>query len=321
MWVVTMKTIGMRLLGAPVMVAFAISVAQAQQPKYKAGDRIEAAPTTSTSWGPATVVSVTMWNGNVAGYFVRMDAQGGQPAFEATVGPSQMRPLSGGAASVPAQAARAAQPQTAAVAAAAQGQAQQFQIGQRVMVSISGHKEESAYQPCTIIRELQYNSYGVRCDPANGLSFMEYSAQPSWIRASSGMAAAPQVSCSFDVPPGKVTKGAAPSAQLFKRIIYEHELPPNFNGRYGMVFQDFAIGSIYPNSIEHGHLILTGVPQGGKIYPVRTKFTTCREGDARFDYKMTTQMDFACAVDNFGTWSCGAGSTPVYTDKVNVPKA
>jgi hypothetical protein len=59
----------------------------------------------------------------------------------------------------------------------------QFKVGDRVLASVSGLKDDRYYQPCTVIRGLKDNSYGLRCDPHNGQPVMEYSFRPEWIKS------------------------------------------------------------------------------------------------------------------------------------------
>ena len=193
-----------------------------------------------------------------------------------------------------------------------------FTVGDRVSVSIGGLKGDKYYQPCTITSGLKNNTYGVRCDPHNTLSYKDYYVQPEWIRASNDATHPPKFDCSFDTPAGIISRTAGPSAQLFQRVIYERMAAVE-KAKLGLGFMTFQIGSPYRNSLTQNGLLVASAAQNALIYPVKTQYRTCTEGTLEFDFLVVTKETFACFKDRFGDWVCTDGPTDVLEHQ-SVPK-
>jgi hypothetical protein len=202
----------------------------------------------------------------------------------------------------------------------------EFKVGDRVKVNHAGLKGDEHLQPCTITRSLKNNSYGIRCDPWGGLSYMDYGALPEWIHPWADAPAAPTLECSFDAPAGTVSKTSTPSAQLFKRVVYERmaEYVKTQYGakvQFGLQFTTFQLGTPFKNVMTGKGLLRDSVPQNAMFYPVKAQYKECREvpnGD--YNRYRVTRMNFGCYKDRFGDWVCGTDSTPEFLEQQDVPK-
>lgn len=186
--------------------------------------------------------------------------------------------------------------------------AEKFKVGDRVMASPRMLKDQKYYQPCTVTSVIPPNSYGLRCDPFNGISYEDYSVREDFVRPGLNAPAAPVLECSLEQPPAVDIKTAPASAAVFKRIIYEWEAARESRTRVGLKFESFEIGrtfrNVYVNS-KNG-LIAEGFPQNATIYPVKTKFVLCVEG-TDLNKRTVVEIGNYCGKNRFGEWSCGAG--------------
>ncbi len=194
----------------------------------------------------------------------------------------------------------------------------EFKVGDRVKVRTFSADEN--LRPCTITLGLESNRYGVRCDPWKTFSYMDYIVLPEWVFPWAGATAAPQLECSFDAPAGTISKTATPSAQLFKRVIYE-QMAAIEKARLGLQFTTFQMGTPFKNVMTGRGLLKDAVPQNAMFYPIKTQFKECREvpnGD--YNRFRVTKENFGCYKDRFGDWVCGTDSTPEFLEQQDVPK-
>ena len=116
--------------------------------------------------------------------------------------------------------------------------------------------------------------------------------------------------CSFDEPAGTISANSKPSAELFKRVIFEF-YKGNANGRkVGINYQTFTLGKSYVNRLTNGGLLYDGAPQGATIYAVKTKFSYCdqhTDSTIRWDYA----AQYSCFKDKFGDWVCPSDATKI----------
>ncbi len=194
-----------------------------------------------------------------------------------------------------------------------------LKVGDRVKVAVAGLKGDKYLQPCTITAGLKDNQYGIRCDPWKKFSYMDYTALPEWVHPWSGATAAPTLDCSFDVPAETNSKNAAASAQLFKRVIYE-QMAAIEKAKLGLQFTVFQMGTPFKNVMTGKGLLKSFVPENAMFYPIKTQFTTCKEGSLDFNHRQTTKENFGCYKDRFGDWVCGADGVPEFIDQQEVPK-
>ncbi len=200
----------------------------------------------------------------------------------------------------------------------------EFKVGDRVKVRTFSADEN--LRPCTITLGLASNRYGVRCDPWKTLSYMDYTVLPEWVFPWAGATAAPELECSFDAPAGTVSKTAAPSAQLFKRVIYDRfaddvRSKHGADVRFGVQFTTFQMGTPFKNVMTGHGLLRSSVPQNAMYYPVKAQFKECREvitGD--YNSFRLTKENFGCYKDSFGDWVCGTDGGSEFLEQKDVPK-
>ena len=200
----------------------------------------------------------------------------------------------------------------------------QFKIGDRVQVTLSGIKEEKNYQPCTIMRGLEHNSYGIGCDPWHGQPYLEYSALPSWVRPWANATAASfpveklrvdnddtvladraPINCDFNHG-GR--NGSPPPADLAKKLIrclYERPSPKGQDGVTTMDITAFTIGTPHRWSINQD------MGQGKLdtlVYPARVKWNMKTFYRTRNVEVRDKEMMFTCFVDTANLWQCGTAT-------------
>jgi hypothetical protein len=125
--------------------------------------------------------------------------------------------------------------------------------------------------------------------------------------------------CSFDVPPGDVGGNAKPSAQLFKRKIYDiYNIIANGTGsaplKVGVSFLEFEMRKPFTNIVR----VVTGVgaqrindaaPPNVTIYPVFSKHIVCEQYRDR-TLRKQVENKYACFKNKDGAWVCGADGVP-----------
>jgi hypothetical protein len=202
----------------------------------------------------------------------------------------------------------------------------QFKVGDRVQVSLSGLEDDKYYQPCTIIRGLQHNSYGVGCDPWHGQPYKEYSVLPSWVRAWANASAAPRIptdklrvdendtvladrellDCENLKHAGR--NGAPPPAELAKNLIrclYERPSPAGQDGATTMDITGFTIGA------PHRWNINEDMGQGSLstlVYPVHVKWNMKTFYRTRNVLVTDKEGTFTCFADTTNLWQCGSAA-------------
>jgi len=123
--------------------------------------------------------------------------------------------------------------------------------------------------------------------------------------------------CSFGAPAGKNSPKSKPSAELFKRVIFDF-YEGTANGRkVGIVYQTFTLGKTYVNRLTNAGLLHDGAPQGATIYTVKTKFKYCdqyTDSTIRWGY----DAQYSCFKDKFGEWVCPSDATKI-TEQTYLP--
>ncbi len=116
--------------------------------------------------------------------------------------------------------------------------------------------------------------------------------------------------CPLDEPAGTVSANSKPSAETFKRVIFEF-YKGNANGRkVGINYQTFTLGKSYVNRLTNNGLLYDGAPQGAMIYPVKTKFSYCdQHTDSTILWKYDAQ--YSCFKDKFGDWVCPSDAAKI----------
>ena len=122
-------------------------------------------------------------------------------------------------------------------------------------------------------------------------------------------------------PPGKVTKTAPASAQLFKRVIYEWAAakinPASISApqQVGLTFLKFEMGEPYKNTLTSTRFgdkrLHTGAPAGAMIYPLKTKELQCDLHGATVK-RWVTEREGSCFKSRSGEWVCPLMTTKFF---------
>ncbi len=198
----------------------------------------------------------------------------------------------------------------------------ELKVGDRVMASPL--YMETSWWKCTVtnvfvIGAPYKNAYGVRCDPREGYPFMTYRVDSDWIRPLKDGSVAPTFDCSFDTPAGTVSRTAGPSAQLFKRVLYEENAAVE-KTKIGMVFTMFQMGAPFKNLLTRNGLMNGAAPQNAMIYTMKTQYRICKDFSPEYNSLTVIQEDFVCFKDRNGDWVCGPNSVPKFLEDQSVPK-
>ena len=195
-----------------------------------------------------------------------------------------------------------------------------FKVGDRVLASPASMKDEDWFEKCTVIKDMMIaegsDAYRVLCDDPKGGIGKEYYVKVPFIKTWAN--AEPPVTapeCQFDVPAEIVTKTSKPTAETFKRVIYDRLAATSNKRKIGTTFETFQLGKSYVNRLTGGGLMHDGAPQGATIYPVKTRFIYCdRHTDSTVRWIYDAQYN--CFKDAFGEWVCPNSalklSEPIY---------
>jgi hypothetical protein len=129
--------------------------------------------------------------------------------------------------------------------------------------------------------------------------------------------------CSLDAPPGQVTRTSAPSAALFKRVIYEKAAvranPGSITApsKVGVTFLKFEMGAPYKNTWTSSRFgdkrLHTGAPLNTMLYPIKTTEVLCElYGDKV--RRTVTEENRTCFKNKDGDWVCPAGGGGKYIE-------
>jgi hypothetical protein len=168
---------------------------------------------------------------------------------------------------------------------------------------------EEYWENCTVVKDYMASegadSYQVRCDDPQGGKGTLSNVPPKFIRAGGAPETAPPA-CPFNEPSGTVSKNAAPSPQLFQRVIYERYRDMNPGKRVGVTFGGFALAGTQRNGVVDGHLIQPGAPQGAVLYRYKIEsFLLCVENsDETVTQTESREQYFMCFKDKAGDWAC-----------------
>ena len=197
-----------------------------------------------------------------------------------------------------------------------------FKVAERVKAcAMQMENYPACWENSTIVRDMMAeegaDSYQVLIDdPKGGKGTLAY-VPTKFIRAGAPPPPATP-DCPFNEPPGTVSKTSKPSAELFKRVIFER-YRDNANGRkVGITYQTFELGKSYVNRLTNKGLLNDGAPQGATIYSVKTKYLFCdKHTDSTIRWLVESQ--FACFKDKFGDWICPVDSVPKYLEQIYLP--
>lgn len=143
-------------------------------------------------------------------------------------------------------------------------------------------------------------------------------------------AAAPpgDTACPLTEPPGKVKRSSAPSAELFKRVIYEKAAVRADPGsttapsKVGISFPKFEVGEPIRNTWTSSRFgdkrVHTGAPLDAVLHPVKTREVLCElYGDKV--RRTITEENRTCFQNGDGDWVCPAGGGGRFVENVLLP--
>ncbi|MCK6685492.1 MAG: hypothetical protein L6R30_24090 [Thermoanaerobaculia bacterium] len=146
--------------------------------------------------------------------------------------------------------------------------------------------------------------------------------QPQTKPASAGTV---PVDCPMMEPPGKVTRTASASEELFKRVIYERAAakvnPDSISApkKIGLSFLKFELGEAYKNTLTSSRFgdkrKHDGAPVDAMIYPVNTKELQCDLHGSEVRRKVS-EIGRDCFKNRDGDWTCPGRTAKVVEDKL-----
>jgi len=194
----------------------------------------------------------------------------------------------------------------------------QIKVGDRVMASVNGLKDEKYYRPCTVTSELKDNAYGLRCDPYNGQPRMDFSVRPEWIKAAGNIPPAPVVKCAFYKNYPKVTQNSPASAAVFKSVIFHYKESTSDFYDFGLTFLDFGMGKAFKNVVTGRRLLVDSAPVGATIYPVKTQELMCQKSST-ITRRWVREIEYACFKDELNEWVCRGGAPKDLEQPTSIP--
>jgi hypothetical protein len=141
-----------------------------------------------------------------------------------------------------------------------------------------------------------------------------------WIRHLNDGSKTPEFpTCEFYKNYPKVSNTAAPSAALFKAVIFDRYNSVNRYYDFGLVFEDFKMGAAYKNRARgQGRKDVDPAPIGATIYPLKAKLITC-EKDLNSTFRTEWTNEFSCYKSRFGEWVCNNSAPQNYKRSVPIP--
>ena len=190
-----------------------------------------------------------------------------------------------------------------------------FKVGDRVLASPMAMDKDEYFEKCTVIKDYMItegaDAYKVRCDDPKGGIGSEANVKVPYIKVWANAGPPPAMpDCPFNEPAGTVSKTSKPSAELFKRVIYEWKVASSNKRKVGITYETFQLGKSYVNRLTNNGLMHDGAPQGATISTVKTKYIFCdRYTDSTIRWVIEAQ--YSCFKDNFGDWVCPSDSLKI----------
>lgn len=287
------------------------SLAVAQDPNFKAGDRVEANMSnysTSTDWRKATIVEVMMWQGKISGIYVKTD-----DGRQVTLGEKDVRPLKEDGKKVEGndqtKPARTAQDGECGVGTRVQGE-----FGAGAIGTIKEIGTEAPHVGWYLIT-FDWSPSGEWYYP----KIVEIKIVGTNTRCGLGGVKTPEPGpCPMNQPPGKVTNTAKASAQLFKRVIYEWHAakinPASISApqQVGLTFLKFEMGAPYKNTLTSSRFgdkrLHDGAPVNVMIYPIKTTELQCNLHGTSVTRSVSERAG-DCFKSRSGEWVCPLRTT------------
>jgi hypothetical protein len=203
---------------------------------------------------------------------------------------------------------------------------QVFKVGDRVMISPSGLKDEKYWRPGTVTEVHNFTpkkAYSVTCDPESaGGNPSSFLVNADWIKPLKEQKNTevknnnqpknnqPQPKTMDQNQNNKVvcppsdpdSKGATVMERAIRGSIrkeFEREPELNSDGRITVTFQNVAVGSSHTWRANAD----PDAARGKEIYQVRATFTTCSDYNRRI-VLVKRERNFNCYKNNAGEWEC-----------------
>lgn len=133
------------------------------------------------------------------------------------------------------------------------------------------------------------------------------------------------VDCPMTEPPGRVTKTASASEELFKRVIYERAAakvnPDSISApkKIGLSFLKFEMGDAYKNTLTSSRFgdkrKHDGAPVDAMIYPLETRELQCDLHGSEVRRKVS-EIERDCFKNRDGDWTCPGRTAKVVEDRL-----
>ncbi|MBP9665320.1 MAG: hypothetical protein KBD94_11920 [Pyrinomonadaceae bacterium] len=193
-----------------------------------------------------------------------------------------------------------------------------YKVGARVLASVSGLKGEKYYRPCTVKGPLKNNAYSLRCDAWRGMLANDFAVRPDWIKTWDAPTPEPATDCPFTKAYAKPARNAAPSAALFKSVIFHQQNAVQDFYDFGVTFMTFSLGRVFKNS--QVSILMRDVdtaPLGTTIHDVKTREMICQKSSTIIK-RWIRDIGYACYKDGTGEWACKNGA-PKYIEQTSIP--
>ncbi len=299
--------------------------ASAQKGKFKAGDKVECDQAGMGWWEKGTIVPYGKYDNPETANYYRFSLDR-VPSDEGTLCAfKNMRPLTTAA---PKENPGEQPNETGGEETPAdkekpnETKAGRFKVGDRVKSCGMQLKDNPlCWENGTIVKDIMPegggDNYQVLVDDPKGGKGSLYYIPSKWIR---GGAAPPPATpdCPFNEPAGSASKTAKPSAETFKRAIFEFFKGNAAGRKVGVTYQTFELGTSYVNRLTNNGLLHTGAPQNAMIYTVKTKYIKC-EKYTDSTIRWLVESRFACFKNSFGDWICPVDSVPKYLEQIHLP--
>lgn len=175
-----------------------------------------------------------------------------------------------------------------------------------------------AYRNGTVVSMMEDGRYRVRFDD-EPLYPEGIICSPDYMRPTNE-AAPPIAECPFNKDYIKVSNNAAPSAELFKGVIFQWQNSISKFQDFGLTFLDFKMGKAFKNRVYPGVNVRRDVdaaPPGATIYPIKVKELACQK-DITITLRSVTEIEYSCFKNKFGEWVCYNGA-PIKTERSSIP--
>lgn len=255
------------------------------------------------NWKKATIIKIEIWNGQVSGYSIKTD-----DGNELVIGGKYLKKITEvnnnnnnkdnqiNTPPVPKP-----EPPPADL---------KFKVGDRVEVDriMSNDPNTSRWSKATVKAvDLVTGRYVVTLDDFTVINILIRPGK-TWIKPLQDGSKAPlQETCNFNEPAGDVTNTTAPSAALFKRVIWEWNNSIKRGSRLGITFEKFEMGNPYRNIITQKGRLLDFIPTNALVYPVKTQQVVCEEYTTLIR-RTLLEVEYACYKSGSGEWICKNGS-------------